>query len=69
MVRQLNVNKAEQLKNELMAEFNLSNADLNKIDASFEELVDSIALKTQLGKENISRIVENKLEYIHSKTV
>lgn len=70
MVRELNVNKREHLKNELKLVFpDLSDADLNSIDRSFDELVESISLRTQRDKSDVARVVENKLDYIHSKNV
>lgn len=70
MVRELNVNKKEHLRNELKIEFpDLSDAELNRIDSSFDELVDSISVKTQRNREEVAKIVENKLDYVHSKHV
>lgn len=70
MVRALNKNKKEHLKNELLVVFpGVSDADLESIDRSFDALIDSIAQKTQTTRDDVAKVVENKLDYIHSKHV
>lgn len=70
MVRELNTHKKEHLKSELLLEFpNLTEAEFNTIDNSFEDLINSISVKTQRDRTDVARIVENKLDYIHSKNV
>ena len=70
MVRELNTNKKEHLKSELLLEFpGLTEVEFNTIDQNFDELINSIAVKTQRDRSDVARIVENKLDYIHSKNV
>lgn len=70
MVRELNINKQEELRKELKAEFpSLSDVELDQINASYDELVDSISVKTHRTKEEVARIVDDKLNYIYSKIV
>lgn len=70
MVRELNRNKKEHLKSELRVEFpNLSDAEFDIIDRSFDELIDSISAKTHRDRADVAKIVENKLDYVHSKHV
>jgi hypothetical protein len=70
MVRELNTNKKEHLRSELLLEFpNLTETELKSLDNSFEELINSISFRTQRDRNDVARILENKLDYIHSKNV
>jgi hypothetical protein len=70
MVRELNFNKKQELKNVLKAEFpNISDAELDTINGSYDELINSISIKTQQNKEEVAKIVNHKLEYLYSKVV
>lgn len=70
MVREMNSNKKEHLKSELLFAFpTLTETELNAMDNSFENLIDSISVKTQQDRAEVARIVETKLDYIHSKHV
>lgn len=56
--------------NELKAEFpGVTDAELQHVNASFDELIDSISLKTQQNKEQVAKIVNGKLERLYSKTI
>ena len=70
MVRELTRNKQEQLKIELKEEFpSLTDAEFEGLNASFDEMVESISAKTQRQRDDVARIVEDKLAYINSKGV
>jgi len=70
MVRDLNINKIDALKHELKQEFPiLSDSDLDSINNSFAELINSISVKTHKNKGEVEKIVEGKLEFINSKDV
>ncbi|NJM26460.1 MAG: hypothetical protein HC859_14250 [Bacteroidia bacterium] len=70
MVRTLNYNKQQELMNELKAEFpGVTDAELQHVNDSFDELINSISLKTQRNKEQVAKIVNGKLERLYSKTI
>ncbi len=68
MVRDLNLSKREALKSELKNIYpELTNDDLNAIDNSFEQLVNSIVVKTQKNKVEVEKLLVDRLDFINSK--
>ena len=68
MKRDWNINKKEELKNELRTEFpNLTDAEMDTINGSYDKLIDSISSKTKKDRNTVQRIVEEKAEYVNSK--
>lgn len=68
MKRDWNINKKEELKNELRTEFpNLTDAEMDTINGSYDKLIDSISSKTNKDRNTVQRIVEEKAEYVNSK--
>ncbi|MBL7870267.1 MAG: hypothetical protein JNM78_01545 [Cyclobacteriaceae bacterium] len=70
MVKQMDISKNALLKSELKAKYaDLTEAELNEINNSFEQFVESISLKTHQQKENVAREVETSIYYAKSKTL
>lgn len=68
MERHLNYKVAADLQSELKDTFsNLNLADLNLQDISVDEFIEQLSKKSDLDKEKVSRIVEEKINYIYSK--
>ena len=68
MVRDLIQSKKEALKSELKNIYpELTNDDLNSINNSFDQLVDSIAIKTQKNKAEVEKQLVDSLDFINSK--
>ncbi|GEM_PF-2627270 len=68
MVRELNVNKKNELKLEMKNQFpNLTDENLKDLDTSYEKFINNISLNTQMSKEEVEKLVANKIEYINSK--
>ncbi|MBL7858885.1 MAG: hypothetical protein JNM57_14440 [Cyclobacteriaceae bacterium] len=66
----IDMNRRENLKNELRNEFpNLSDAELNSIDESFENFIESVSLKVNRDRQEVARVVEERLNYINSKAI
>lgn len=42
-------------------------AELNLQDISVDEFIEQLSRRSNLGKEEVSRIVEEKINYIYSK--
>ncbi len=63
-------NTRQNLKNELRNDFpNLTDAELNTIDESFEKFISSVSLKIQRDEQATAQVIKEKLEYIHSKAI
>ena len=68
MVRDLNVNKIEELKTELKNVFpELSNEDFATINNSIDDLVNSISMKVQKDKVEIEKQLVDRIDFINSK--
>ncbi len=68
MVRDLNVNKKEELKSELLNTYpDLTNDELNSMDNSMDQLVETISSKTNTNKADIEKLLVDRLEFINSK--
>ena len=70
MERHINHTVVDDLQNELKDSFSgLNLADLTLQDISVDEFVDQLSKKSNLGKEEVSKIVEEKINYIYSKRI
>lgn len=70
MRRDMNINKREALKHELKIEFpNITDAELNTINGSYDKLIDRISVKTNKDRKVVEKIVEQKVEYVNSKHI
>jgi len=70
MIHAIDNNTRENLKNELRNDFpNLTDAELNNIDESFEKFISSASLKIARDEQSAEEIIKEKLEYIHSKSI
>lgn len=68
MVRALNINKKDELRKDLKAHFpTITDAELDKMNESFDNLIDSISVKTHQDRQEVQRIVDESLEFINSK--
>lgn len=68
MKRDWNINKKEELKQELKRDFPMiTDAEMNTLNGSYEKLIDSISAKANRDRKAVKRIVEQKIEYINSK--
>lgn len=68
MERHLNHTVANDLQQELEESFsNVNMAELNLQDISVDEFIEQLSRRSNLGKEEVSRIVEEKINYIYSK--
>jgi len=70
MVKAIDISKNELLKDELKARYeNLTDAELNQINESFDQFVQTISLKTHQQKEEVERAVEEAVSYVQSKSI
>ncbi len=70
MVKEINLSKNELLKDELKAKYaNLTDAEINGINESFDQFVENISLNTHLQKEEVERTIEETVAYAHSKSL
>lgn len=70
MIHSIDNNTRENLKNELRNDYpNLTEAELNKIDESFENFISSVSLKIQRNGNSVAEVIKEKLAYIHSKAI
>ncbi len=70
MERHLNHTVVSDLQNELRDSFSgLNVADLNLQDISVDEFIDQLSDRSNLSKEEVSKIVEEKINYIYSKRI
>lgn len=68
MVRSVNTNKKDELVNVLKKEFpNLKVEDLENMNDSVEELINTLSLKVGKDKKEIEKLLEDKLDWINSK--
>jgi hypothetical protein len=70
MIHAIDNNTRENLKNELRNDFpNLTDAELNNIDESFEKFISSASLKIARDEQSATEVIREKLEYLHSKSI
>ncbi len=70
MIHTINNNTRENLKNELKNDFpNLTEKELNSIDESFEKFISGISLKINRDEQSVTEVVNEKLEYLYSKSI
>ena len=70
MVQTLNDNKRNHLSAELKNIYaNLSDAEISRINDSFDGFVDELSLKTQSDRMTVAKIVGETLEFVHSKAI
>jgi hypothetical protein len=70
MVKAIDISKNELLKDELRAKYsNLTDADMNQINDSFDQFVQTLSLKTHQQKEEVERVVEEAVSYVQSKSL
>jgi hypothetical protein len=70
MVKTMDISKNALLKSELKTKYaDLTDAEMNQINNSFDQFVESISLKTLQQKENVAREVETSVDYAKSKTL
>jgi len=68
MVKSIDLSKSDLLKKELKARYNnLSDVELDKINDSFDQFVESISLATQSNRDQVRKEVATCIEYAHSK--
>lgn len=66
----IDITRNDLLKQELKSKYvDLSDAEINRVDTSFEQLVENISNKTNLQKEEVAREVEESLAYAKSKSL
>ena len=66
----IDITRNDLLKQELKSKYvDLSDAEINRVDTSFEQLVENIANKTHQQKEEVVRQVEESLAYAKSKSL
>jgi hypothetical protein len=70
MVKAIDISKNELLKEELKTKYsNLTDAEMNQINESFDQFVETISLKTHQQKEEVERAVEEAVTYVQSKSL
>lgn len=70
MIKAIDITKNELLKEELKAKYaNLSEAEMNQINESFDQFIQTISLKTHQQKEEVERAVEEAVSYVQSKSL
>jgi len=70
MIKSIDISRNELLKAELRAKYeNLTETEMNQINHSFDQFVESISLKTHQEKEQVAREVEASVAYAQSKAL
>ena len=68
MERHLNHTVVADLETELKDTFaNIKMSDLNLHDITMDEFVEQLSKKSKLSKEEVTEMVEEKINYIYSK--
>tara|TARA_R110000744_G_scaffold305149_1_gene413487 strand:- start:601 stop:825 length:225 start_codon:yes stop_codon:yes gene_type:complete len=68
MERHLNHTVVADLETELKDTFaNIKMSDLNLQDITMDEFVEQLSKKSKLSKEEVTEMVEEKINYIYSK--
>ncbi|HRG09702.1 MAG TPA: hypothetical protein PLJ08_14100 [Cyclobacteriaceae bacterium] len=66
----IDITRNDLLKQELKSKYvDLSDAEINRVDTSFEQLVENITSKTHQQKEEVVRQVEESMAYAKSKSL
>ena len=66
----IDITRNDLLKQELKSKYvDLSDAEINRVDTSFEQLVENITNKTRQQKEDVVRQVEESMAYAKSKSL
>lgn len=70
MVKAIDITKNDLLKTELKAKYaSLTDAEINQINNSFDQFIESISLKTHQQKEAVASEVGASVDYAKSKTI
>lgn len=70
MVKAMDITKNDLLKTELKAKYaSLTDAEINQINNSFDQFIESISLKTHQQKEVVANAVGASVDYAKSKTI
>jgi len=70
MVKAMDISKNDLLKTELKNKYaNLTDAELNQINNSFDQFVESISLKTHQQLDIVANEVNASVDYAKSKTI
>ncbi|MBN8578672.1 MAG: hypothetical protein KF775_17050 [Cyclobacteriaceae bacterium] len=66
----IDITRNDLLKQELKSKYvDLSEAEINRVDTSFEQLIANISAKTRQQKDEVARQVEESVAYAKSKTL
>lgn len=66
----IDITRNDLVKQELKAKYaDLSETEINRVDTSFEQLVENISNKTNQQKDEVARQVEESLAYAKSKSI
>ncbi|TXH29012.1 MAG: hypothetical protein E6Q96_04310 [Cyclobacteriaceae bacterium] len=66
----IDISRNDLLKQELKSKYvDLSDAEINRVDTSFEQLVEDITNKTHKQKEEVAHQVEELMAYAKSKSL
>lgn len=70
MVKTMDISKNDLLKSELKTKYaNLTDSEMNQINNSFDQFVESISLKTHQQPEVVASEVSASVDYAKSKTI
>lgn len=70
MVKTMDISKNDLLKSELKTKYaNLTDSEMNQINNSFDQFVESISLKTHQQLEAVANEVSASVDYAKSKTI
>lgn len=70
MVNTMDISKNDLLKSELKTKYaNLTDSEMNQINNSFDQFVESISLKTHQQLEVVASEVSASVDYAKSKTI
>lgn len=70
MVNTMDITKNDLLKSELKTKYaNLTDSEMNQINNSFDQFVESISLKTHQQLEVVASEVSASVDYAKSKTI
>lgn len=70
MVNTMDISKNDLLKSELKTKYaNLTDSEMNQINNSFDQFVESISLKTHQQLDVVASEVSASVDYAKSKTI
>ena len=70
MVNTMDISKNDLLKSELKTKYaNITDSEMNQINNSFDQFVESISLKTHQQLEVVASEVSSLVDYAKSKTI